>query len=110
MPKKNHPKENHSKKNIIKNKKVAKNKSNTKKEKSNGTKKKSTNIKNRSNNKKNQLEKNVSVQKGGNDPCRKTSQPLRPRLYKKAQGSNILEDYPNAPPFPPDFLDDCAIM
>lgn len=50
------------------------------------------------------------VQKGGSDSCTKPSQPLRPRLYNKAQSSNILEDYPNAPPFPPDFLDDCVIM
>ena len=50
------------------------------------------------------------VQQGGSDSCTKPSQPLRPRLYNKAQSSNILEDYPNAPPFPPDFLDDCVIM
>ena len=50
------------------------------------------------------------VQKGGNNSCKKPEQPLRPRLYNKAQSSNLLEDYPNAPPFPPDFLDECVIM
>lgn len=54
--------------------------------------------------------KNTVVQEGGNSCGPKKSQPLRPRLYNKAQSSNILADYPNAPPFPPDFLDECSIM
>ena len=58
----------------------------------------------------NKSKKGSVVQKGGNTCEPKKSQPLRPRLYNKAQSSNILADYPNAPPFPPDFLDECAIM
>ena len=58
----------------------------------------------------NKSKKESVVQKGGNTCGPKKSQPLRPRLYNKAQSSNILADYPNAPPFPPDFLGDCAIM
>lgn len=96
--KKSNKKNRSSKTNSSKNKKI-KSKCNTNKD---INKKKLSNCPSVQNKKK--------IQKGGTYSCRRKEQPLRPRLYRKAQSSNILEDYPNAPPFPPDFLDDCAIM
>ena len=94
MPK--HNNYNSKKKNIRK----GKSKSSKKREKQSEKKIKLNNKKSNSTKKKNK----EKVQQGGSDSCTKPSQPLRPRLYNKAQSSNILEDYPNAPPFPPIFL------
>lgn len=101
MPKHNNSNNKKSIKKRIPKKKVKQNKSKKKDKDISNPKKKDSSNKKKIKNK---------VQKGGSDSCTKPSQPLRPRLYNKAQSSNILEDYPNAPPFPPDFLDDCVIM
>ena len=92
-------------------KKKSKSKSNKTNIKKSGNRNKNKDISNNKAKSKSNTKKSVKdkVQKGGNS-CRRPQQPLRPRLYNKAQSSNLLEDYPNAPPFPPDFLDDCVIM
>jgi hypothetical protein len=105
MPK--HNNSNSKKKSI----KKSKSKSNKKNVKQSGNKNKNKNISNEKKSNSNiKKDKKNKIQQGGSDSCRKSQQPLRPRLYNKAQSSNLLEDYPNAPPFPPDFLDDCVIM
>jgi hypothetical protein len=98
------PKQNKSKR-----KKKSKSKSNKKNVQQSGNKDKDISNEKKSNSNIKKYKKN-KVQQGGSGSCRKAEQPLRPRLYNKSQSSNILEDYPNAPPFPPDFLDDCVIM